>query len=101
MGNQVFSLVAFLVQMFFWCVICIQKNVQIISVCSVVSDPFMDGPQAPLSMGFSMQEYWSGLPFPSPHKSSATEFSQSKHKALLQTDKPPNNPFQLLYLHQP
>ena len=22
--------------------------------------------QAPLSMGFSMQEYWSGLPFPSP-----------------------------------
>ena len=23
--------------------------------------------QAPLSMGFSRQEYWSGLPFPSPH----------------------------------
>ena len=23
-------------------------------------------PQAPLSMGFSRQEYWSGLPFPSP-----------------------------------
>ena len=22
--------------------------------------------QGPLSMGFSMQEYWSGLPFPSP-----------------------------------
>ena len=22
--------------------------------------------QAPLSMGFSMQEYWSGVPFPSP-----------------------------------
>ena len=22
--------------------------------------------QAPLSMGFSSQEYWSGLPFPSP-----------------------------------
>ena len=22
--------------------------------------------QAPLSMGFSQQEYWSGLPFPSP-----------------------------------
>jgi len=27
----------------------------------------MDGnPQAPLSMEFSRQEYWSGLPFPSP-----------------------------------
>ena len=24
------------------------------------------GHQAPLSMGFSTQEYWSGLPFPSP-----------------------------------
>ena len=23
-------------------------------------------PQAPLSLGFSRQEYWSGLPFPSP-----------------------------------
>ena len=23
-------------------------------------------PQAPLSMGFSRQEFWSGLPFPSP-----------------------------------
>ena len=26
----------------------------------------MDYSQAPLSMGFSRQEYWSGLPFPSP-----------------------------------
>ena len=25
--------------------------------------------QAPLSMGFSRQKYWSGLPFPSPYKS--------------------------------
>ena len=37
---------------------------------SVVSDSsrphgLMPG-QAPLSMGFSRQEYWSGLPFPSP-----------------------------------
>ena len=28
-------------------------------------DP-MDCSQAPLSMGFSKQEYWSGLPFPPP-----------------------------------
>ena len=26
----------------------------------------MDCSQAPLSLGFSRQEYWSGLPFPSP-----------------------------------
>jgi len=36
--------------------------------CSVVSDSLQPLAQnrAPLSMGFSRQEYWSGLPFPSP-----------------------------------
>ena len=37
--------------------------------CSVMSDsptPWTIACQAPLSMGFSRQEYWSGLPFPSP-----------------------------------
>ena len=36
---------------------------------SVVSDsatPWTVAHQAPLSMGFSRKEYWSGLPFPSP-----------------------------------
>ena len=28
--------------------------------------PWTVADQAPLSMGFSRQEYWSGLPFPSP-----------------------------------
>ena len=45
---------------------------------SVVSDslrtwdsfPWTVAHQAPLSMGFSRQEYWSGLPFPSPGDSS-------------------------------
>ena len=30
--------------------------------------------QAPLSMGFSRQEYWSGLPFPSPEESSQPRY---------------------------
>ena len=37
--------------------------------CSVESDsvnPWTVARQAPLSMGFPRQEYWSGLPFPSP-----------------------------------
>ena len=37
--------------------------------CSVVFDsesPWAVGHQAPLSKGFSKQEYWSGLPFSSP-----------------------------------
>ena len=38
--------------------------------CSVASDFFVIpgtiARQAPLSVGFSRQEYWSGLPFPPP-----------------------------------
>ena len=37
--------------------------------CSVVPDsatPWTAARQAPLSMGFSRQDYWSGLPFPPP-----------------------------------
>ena len=34
--------------------------------CVTVCDPVNCSPQAPPSMGFSRQEYWSGLPFPSP-----------------------------------
>ena len=34
--------------------------------CSILCDPMDYSYQTPLSMGFSRQEYWSGLPFPSP-----------------------------------
>ena len=34
--------------------------------------PWTVARQAPLSMGFSRQEYWSGLPFPSPGDLSGT-----------------------------
>ena len=34
--------------------------------CPTLCDPWTVAYQAPLSMGFSRQEYWSGLPFPSP-----------------------------------
>ena len=36
------------------------------SVTSNSATPWTVAHQAPLSMEFSMQEYWSGLPFPSP-----------------------------------
>ena len=45
------------------------QDMRVCSVTSVVSDsetPWTMARQAPLSMGFSRQEYWSGLPFPSP-----------------------------------
>ena len=34
--------------------------------CPALCDPMDCSPQGSLSMGFSRQEYWSGLPFPSP-----------------------------------
>ena len=34
--------------------------------------------QAPLSMGFSRQEYWSGFPFPSPEESSQPRDGKGK-----------------------
>ena len=44
--------------------------IQLLFSCSVVSDSFATPwtvfRQAPLSIGFSRQEYWSGLPFPPP-----------------------------------
>ena len=59
---------------FFWlfaecgeyCSICMKQKVCILVTqsCLTLSDP-MDC-RAPLSFGFSRQQYWSGLPFPSP-----------------------------------
>ena len=50
--------------------ICYSKIFSVSVSCSVVSDsfatPWTVAYQAPLSMEFSRQEYWSGLPFPSP-----------------------------------
>ena len=34
--------------------------------CPTLCDPIDGSHQAPPSLGFSRQEYWSGLPFPSP-----------------------------------
>ena len=35
-------------------------------LCLTLATPWTVACQAPLSMGFSRQDYWSGLPFPSP-----------------------------------
>ena len=60
-------------------------------------------PQAPLSMGFSRQEYWSGLPFPPPgdHPNPGTEPTSPVSPAL-QADSLPTKPLgkPLVHLHQ-
>ena len=35
-------------------------------LCPTLATPWIVAHQYPLSMGFPRQEYWSGLPFPSP-----------------------------------
>ena len=43
----------------------VKSESEVAQSCPTLRDP-MDWGQAPLSMGFSRQEYWSGLPLPSP-----------------------------------
>ena len=51
---------------------CLSHAVSVACPCSVakscltLATPWTLACQAPLSMGFSREEYWSGLPFPSP-----------------------------------
>ena len=43
-----------------------RKKVKSLSRVQPLTTPWTAAYQAPPSMGFSWQEYWSGLPFPSP-----------------------------------
>ena len=45
---------------------CLSVKIQYVVVQLLSGVPRKIAPQAPLSMEFSRQEYWSGLPFPSP-----------------------------------
>ena len=40
---------------------------KLLSRVRLVATPWTAAHQAPPSMGFSRQEYWNGLPLPSPH----------------------------------
>ena len=65
---------------------------------SVISNSFVTlwtiARQAPLSMGFSREEYWSGLPFPSPGALSdpGTETRSPALTGGLFTTEPPGKP---------
>ena len=43
-----------------------RKKVELLGCVRLFATPWTAACQAPPSMGFSRQEYWSGLPFPSP-----------------------------------
>ena len=39
---------------------------KLLQSCPTLCEPIDGSPQAPLSLGFSRQEHWSGVPSPSP-----------------------------------
>ena len=50
-------------------------KVKSLSRVQLLGTPWTAAYQAPLSMGFSRQEYWSGVPLPSPYSCIVTCFS--------------------------
>ena len=62
--------------------------------CLTLATPWTIDCQAPLSIGFSRQEYWNGLPFPSPGDlpDSGIEPSSPTLQADSLTSEPPGKP---------
>ena len=50
-------------------------KVKLLSCVRLLATPWTAAYQAPPSMGFSRQEYWSGVPLPSPSRTSAHSYS--------------------------
>ena len=44
----------------------VKSEREVAQSCLTLATPWTAAYQAPLSMGFSRQEYWSGVPLPSP-----------------------------------
>ena len=44
----------------------VKSESEVAQSCLTLATPWTAAHQAPLSMGFSRQEYWSGMPLPSP-----------------------------------
>ena len=45
----------------------VKSDSEVAQSCPTLATPWTAAYQAPASMGFSKQEYWSGVPLPSPH----------------------------------
>ena len=63
-------------------------------LCPTLCDPWTVAYQVPPSMGFSRQEYWSGLPFPSPGDlpNPGIEPRSPEFQADAVTSEPPGKP---------
>ena len=68
---------------------------KLLSRAQLIATPWTAVYQAPLSMGLSRQEYWSGLPLPSPFKLVSTAYKISYQLNLIY----PFSPFSNIYPH--
>ena len=63
--------------------------------CPTLYDPIDGSHQAPPSLGFSRQEHWNGLPFPSPMATVASKVSEERMDCSIKewdtTASPENN----------
>ena len=69
---------------------------KLLSRVRLFATPWTVAYQSPPSMGFSRQQYWSGLPFPSPGDlpSSGTEPGSPALQANALTSEPPEKPME-------
>ena len=71
-------------------------KVKSLSRALLLATPWTAAYQAPLSMGFSREEYWSGLPLPSPNKYGTAAAAKSHQSCLTLCDpidgSPPGSP---------
>ena len=71
------------------------KYMKVLSPVQLFATPWTVAYQAPPSMGFSRQEYWSGLPFPSPGDlpDAGIEPGSPALQADALTSEPPGKPY--------
>ena len=76
-------------------------KVKLLSRVRLFATPWIVAYQASLSMGFSRQEYWSGLPFPSPGDlpNPGIESSSPAFQADAITSEPPGKPYNTLKIY--
>ena len=76
----------------------IKVKVKSLSRVRLFATPWTVAYQAPPSMGFSRQEYWSGLPFPSPGDlpDPGIEPRSPTFQADALTSEPPGKPYMLI-----
>ena len=58
----------------------VKSESEVTQSCPTLRDPMDCSQQAPPSMGFSRQEYWSGVPLPSPHMAYRNCYLESSGK---------------------